>query len=145
MSDVAALTARVVALEARLAAVEAGGARATSGGGGGDSHAVADDHDLNSEYGNPIVRYGLKPKYWSEQPDPFIGYKFSECTPEYLDATAKYLGACAYMKRKEGDDKKAGYKDRDAARARGWAAKIRAGYKAPVREQSDAADEELPF
>ena len=139
--------ARLSAIEARLSAIESrlsSGAQQTTPS---DSKAIADDGDLDGEWGDPVVRFGLKAKWWPEQPDPNIGYKFSECPPEYLDATAKYLGACAYMKRKEGDEKKAGYKDRDAARARGWAKRIRAGFKAPARAEADddAASQEIPF
>ena len=146
MSD-AAMAARLTAIEARLAALEAAGAKPVASS---DSNAVADDRDLDSEYGDPVIRFGLKEKYWKEQPDPNIGYKFSECSPEYLDATAKYLSACAYMKRKEGDEKKAGYKDRDAARARGWAKRIRANGGQPAQRSQQDADAEseaeaLPF
>jgi hypothetical protein len=50
------------------------------------------------------------------------------------------------MKRKDGDEKNAGYKTRDAARARGWAARIRKA-EAPFATQDEAAfeSEEIPF
>lgn len=107
---------------------------------------VADDADLDSQWGDPGIRYGLKVKYWAEQPDPFIGRRYSECSPEYLDATAKYLDACAYMARKDGEDKKAGYKERDAARARGWAQRKRNGWVPAATDEEAAgfADGELP-
>ncbi len=124
---------------------EVAAARTATGG-------VADDHDLDSEWGDPSIKYGLKVKYWKEQPDPNIGFKFSECTPEYLDATAKYYDACAYMKRKDGTPesiKVAGYKDRDAARARGWAARIRArggaSFATKAEEQDALEADALPF
>lgn len=132
-------------LEARVAALEAQAKPAPAAG------AVADDRDLDSQYGDPTIRFGLKERYWP-QPDEHIGRKFSECEPEYLDATAKYLDACAYMARKNATpetkaeaEKKAGYKERDAARARGWAARIRkAG--APYATAAEESDSEgIPF
>ncbi len=117
-----------------------------------DTSAVADDADLDSKYGDPTIKYGLKEKYWKEQPDPFIGRRFSEATPEYLDATAKYLSACEYMARKEGgeeNEKKARYKALDAARARGWSKRNRErGVTATEQEAADfeeGADGSIPF
>lgn len=98
-----------------------------SGSASGD---IASDQDLDGQYGNPAVRFELKEKYWPG--DSFVGYTFSECPPEYLDATARYLDACVYMANKSGDEeaiKKATYKAKDAARARGWAKRIRAGWE----------------
>jgi hypothetical protein len=88
--------------------------------------AIADARDLDGQYGNPTIKFDPKPKYWTGP--SFVGYRYSECSAEYLDAVAKYLDACAYMKRKDGGPdaaKQAGYKEKDAARARGWAARAR--------------------
>ena len=88
---------------------------------------VADDFDLDSEYGNPTIKFDPREKYWNGP--SFIGYHFSETAPDYLDAQAKYLDACAYMaasKPDEKNQKSARYKRKDAARARGWAARLRA-------------------
>lgn len=123
------IMARLAAIELRLAALE--GATSNSGIG-----RVADTADLDGMHGNPRIKYGLKAKYWGEQPDPNIGRTWSQCSPDYLDAAAKYLDACAYMARKGGDEKKASYKDRDAARCRGWAARIRGGWQAPPEPAS---------
>lgn len=98
-----------------------------SGKPGSEDEPVAEDNDLDGDYGNPEIRFDPKPKYWNGA--SFAGKRFSECTAEYLDAMAKYLKACAWGARKDGDDKKAGYKEKDAARARGWARRIRNGYK----------------
>lgn len=90
---------------------------------------IASDHDLDGQYGNPMVRFDPKPKYWPG--DSFAGYQFSECPPDYLDATARYLDACVYMANKGGDEeaiRKASFKAKDAARARGWAKRIRGGW-----------------
>lgn len=81
--------------------------------------AVADDRDLDGQYGDPEIRFDPREKYWSGA--SYIGQRFSQCPPDYLLATAKYLDACAFMKRKDGDDRKAGFNEKDAARARGWA------------------------
>lgn len=147
MDNFDSVVLEIEALKARVTALEEGVHRKVAQQ-AADEKKVADDYDLDSEWGDPKVRFGLKEKYWKEQPDPFIGFKFSECTPEYLDATAKYLDACAYMARKNGgeeNEKKAHYKARDAARARGWAARIRkAG--APFATQAEAeADADLDF
>lgn len=88
---------------------------------------VADDADLDSEYGNPTVKFDPRERYWTGP--SFVGYHFSETAPDYLDATAKYLDACAFMAAKEPDEKNqksARYKRKDAARARGWAKRLRA-------------------
>lgn len=96
-------------------------------GGAGVEGEVADDADLDSEYGNPTIKFDPRERYWTGP--SFVGYHFSETAPDYLDATAKYLDACAFMAAKESDEKNqksARYKRRDAARARGWAARLRA-------------------
>lgn len=96
-------------------------------GGAGVEGEVADDADLDSEYGNPTIKFDPRERYWTGP--SFVGYHFSETAPDYLDATAKYLDACAFMAAKESDEKNqksARYKRKDAARARGWAARLRA-------------------
>lgn len=103
-----------------------------STGGGSSGGAVADERDLDGDHGDPTIKYDPKAKYWSGQ--SFAGYRFSETSPEYLDAMAKYLDACAYMAGQDPDEKKrngARYKAKDASRARGWAARLRAGWKPP--------------
>ncbi len=111
--------------EAILGMLRANGASGSPAANGRTSggEKIADDRDLDGQYGNPTIKFDPKEKYW--QGASYVGYKFSECAPEYLDATARYLDACAYMKRKDGDEKSAGYKEKDAARARGWATRNR--------------------
>lgn len=116
-----------------------GAAPSTNGSSRGGE--VADERDLDGEHGDPLVKYDPKSKYWSGR--SFAGYRFSETTPEYLDAQAKYLDACAYMGAKDPDEKKrksASYKARDAARARGWAARLRNGWQ-PQATKGAAAGE----
>lgn len=97
--------------------------RAATGGGDG---AIADDSDLDGEWGNPTIKYDPRERYWSGP--SFVGYHYSETAPDYLDAMAKYLEAVAYMSAKDADEKsqkRAKYSAKDAARARGWAARLR--------------------
>jgi hypothetical protein len=112
--------------------------RPTSGAerGGG----VASDEDLDGERGDPSIRFDPNKKYWDG--GSFVGYRFSETTPEYLDAVAKYLDACAYMAEKGGDEKKragAKYKRLDSLRARGWARRLRSNQAYDAKERSNGA------
>lgn len=98
---------------------------------------VANDADLDSQWGDPIVR-AKDPRDWSKESQ--IGKPFSECPPEYLDLVAARLDYFAERAEAEGTLTSTGkpvapYNRRDAARARGWAARLRNGWKAP--EQSE--------
>lgn len=116
-------TLRIAALEARVAALESGGAqRSHSASAAGE---VADDADLDGQYGNEPIRKMPSTKYWSG--DDFVGVRLSDCSPEFLDAFARYKDACAFMNEKKGDPATAKYTDydrRDARRARGWRQRI---------------------
>ncbi len=145
MTD-ANVTERLAVLERRVASLEKTNAAllAALGGktGAVSSGEVATDAELDSKYGDSRIRFGLKAKYWPQQPDPNVGKLWSECDPEYLDATAKYLEAYAFMAAKgtsEEDKKKARYRSADAARARGWARRIRAGWKPPKAPAVDSS------
>jgi hypothetical protein len=91
--------------------------------------SVASDRDLDGQYGDPEVKM-KDPRDWTGEPQQ--GKRFSECPAEYLDLFADRLDYFA-GKNAESDDeadrKKARYQKLDAARARGWALRIRAGYK----------------
>lgn len=119
---------------------------------------VASDADLDGEHGDQPVRRDPSAKYWTGQ--SYVGVRLSQCPPEYLDATAKYREACAYMNGKEGNPEKAKYIEydkRDAARARGWAKRLREGWGAaklkgakPAAavasfDDEDDASDHLPF
>lgn len=142
------IQADVAAIKAKVVGGGAAGAqqRAQSGGNGGapsgpTEGAIASDSDLDSNHGDPTVKFDPKPKYWSG--DSFAAYRFSECPPEYLDAMATYLDACAYMAEKDADEKKrssARYKRMDAARARGWARRLRNGWGGGQATASHPAD-----
>jgi hypothetical protein len=112
---------------------------------------VADDFDLDGQYGNPPVRKDPPAKYWSGE--SYAGMRFSECPAEYLEALGRYLDSCAYMKRtKPKDDKDikyAEYDEMNAARARGWAQRNK-NAPPPVPKESNGAvdsfdDDSVPF
>lgn len=90
--------------------------------------AIADDRDLDSQYGNPQVRFD--PRDWSGS--RCKGKRMSECPPEFLDMYAdakEFFGQKAEKEGKVTDKNKpvAPYEYKDAARARGWAKRIREG------------------
>ncbi len=116
------------ALLERIAAALAGGAPAT---------ASSPRVDIDSAHGNPLIK-AKDPRDWSGP--PMTGKRFSECPPEYLDLLAERLD---YFAGKEPDAKKANYNRLDAARARGWAARLRSGWTpAPVDAPIDEAQTE---
>jgi hypothetical protein len=82
--------------------------------------------DLDGKYGDPTVR-AKDPRDWAGE--SMIGRPFSECPPAYLDLVADRLD---YFNSSETDEKKRRYNDLDAARARGWAKRLRSGWKAPL-------------
>ena len=98
--------------------------------------AIAPDHDLDSPYGDPVIR--RDPKLWDTSKGSFAGYHYSETTPEYLEVLASSLDWRANK-----DDevnavdtkgrKKSVWNRRDAARARGWAQRLRNGFVPPQR------------
>lgn len=94
----------------------------------GAAGAVASDRDLDGQYGNPEVR--TNPKRWDGP--SFRGRRFSECSAEFLDVYAELLEWQGQQSDKKNErtntNKPLGdYRRQDAARARGWAKRIRAG------------------
>lgn len=94
---------------------------------GAPSPAVAPDTDLDGRYGDPVVNF--VPRDW--EGENYKGSKFSQCDPEFLDLLAKALDWFAEKAERENAMTQSGkpvarYKRADAARARGWAARIRA-------------------
>jgi hypothetical protein len=88
---------------------------------------VASDTDLDGQYGNPVVK-AKSPRDWTGE--PMLGRKFSECPPEYLELVAERLDYFAEQSEAKNElasngKPKAYYSRLDAARARGWAARIR--------------------
>lgn len=94
--------------------------------------------DLDSEHGNFTVR--KDPPRWKGR--SFAGKRLSETEPEYLDTLAGFKDWCAEKDRAAGDEKKAGYAALDAARCRGWADRLRAGWRQPTLP---GADSDVPF
>ncbi len=128
---------RLDLIEARLAKLEAAPVK-TSGG------EVADDSELDSQYGNPVVR--KDPPRWKGE--SYAGQTYSACPAAYLESLAGFLDWAADKDEQKLDDaqaqKYARYKRTDAKRARGWIARIKAGYKPPV-SAAPVYDEEAPF
>lgn len=89
---------------------------------------VADDRDLDSQWGNPIVKFS--PRDWSGQ--SFKGVRMSDCDPTFLLMLADTFDYFA-DKAEETEERTtsgklvAPYKRKDAARARGWAKRIQDG------------------
>lgn len=114
---------------------------------------VASERDLESQYGNPEVK-AKDPRDWTGETQK--GKRFSECPPEYLDMVASRLDYFASQHEGSQDaeeQKKRRYNLIDASRARGWAARLRAGWTPPVEAAfgteapADAplAADEIPF
>lgn len=103
----------------------------------GGGQEVADDDELDSKFGDPIIKKDPTERFWKGS--GFVGKHLSECSPEYLDALAKYKDVCAKLKEKDGSEAKkkyAAYDRADAARARGWARRLRAGWTPPEKPVS---------
>jgi len=118
---------RVAKLEARVEKLERIIAAFGAAFGVGDD--IADDAELDGKYGNEPIRRDPTERFWTGE--TFVGKRPSECTPEYLDARAKYLDLCAKLKEKDGKQKYADYDRRDARLARGWARRLRSGWQPP--------------
>lgn len=96
--------------------------------------SVAPDSDLDGQYGDPEVRFN--PRDWAG--DSQKGKPFSECPAAFLEMLAETLDYFAEKKSQgtEDEKKKAGYDRRDAARARGWALRMRSGKHTPPAGES---------
>lgn len=99
----------------------------------GVQSAVATDSDLDGRYGDPEVK-AKDPRYWTGP--TMKGRKFSECPADYLDLVASRLD---YFSEQEDDPKKKRYQAIDAARARGWAKRIRDGRHTPAPVEESAS------
>lgn len=103
---------------------------------------AATDVDLDGAHGNPVIK--KDPKRWTGA--SYAGCNFSDCPAEYLDVLAEFKDWQAGMDERKGTDddrRKAKFNRLDAARARGWAQRIRGGYKAP--ERASAMEDDVPF
>jgi hypothetical protein len=101
------------------------------------SVTIADDRDLDSQWGDEEVR--VSPRDWTGE--PMKGRRMSECSPAFLDMLADTLD---YFARKNeasnaltaAGKPKAVYDRKGAARARGWAARLRSGWQPPSFDAS---------
>lgn len=127
-ADVAAIKAAMVASvggQASALGVATGGG--SSAGGSGE---VASASELDGQYGDPDIR--RDPPRWDGE--SYAGRKFSEATPEYLDCFADFKEWQAKKDDENGavDGKgrpKSHWAKKDARLARGWAARLRSGWK----------------
>ena len=102
--------------------------------------AVASDRDLDGPYGDPVIK-AKDPRDWTGP--TMAGRKFSECPAEYLELLAErydYFAAKADETNEVAANgkPKSHYSRLDAARARGWAARIRAGGVKPAAAAAPA-------
>lgn len=98
----------------------------------GGGPEVAEDYELDSQYGDPPIKKDPTANFWKGP--SHVGRRLSECSPDYLDAFAKYKDFLAGLDEKKGTEQKRKYADwgrKDAARARGWARRLRAGWVRP--------------
>lgn len=130
-----------------LARIEAKVDALSKGGGASTQSAVAPDSDLDSEYGDEEIK--KDPPRWKG--DTFAPCHMSEASADYLDCYAEFKDYCAEKDTEKanelgasGDDeeakkklKYAGYGRKSARRARGWAARLRSGWKPPVSQQTN--------
>lgn len=133
-----AILATVRNIEKRVAAVTVKQAAASS------SIPVADDRDLDGQYGNFTIK--KDPPRWDG--DSFVGCSLSECPAEYLDAVADLKMWQAGKEDAKGDEaakRKAAFCRKDAARAAGWAARIRAGWQPPAIDAPPPGEDDVPF
>jgi hypothetical protein len=90
--------------------------------------AVAPDRDLDGKYGDPEVKFN--PRDWTGA--NMTGRHFSQCPAEFLDVMAETLDWFAKKAEEKNETTANGkpvafYKRQDAARARGWAKRVREG------------------
>lgn len=101
---------------------------------------IASDRLLDSQYGNPEVK--TMPRDWMG--DNFSGCRMSECPAGLLDMVAERYDYYADKAEQEGATHNgkplAPYKRMDAAKARGWAARVRAGRVAPASNGNGHSD-----
>jgi hypothetical protein len=108
-------------------------ARARRSGGAAAGPSVASDRELDSTHGDPVVKFD--PRDWKGE--QCKGLHFSQCPADFLDMLAETFDYFAEKAERTNEQTSAGkpvapYKRKDAARARGWAARARAGKTTPA-------------
>lgn len=121
----AQLEGRVATLEGTVAALRAAqAAGAGPGASSGGAPRVASDADLDGQHGDPVVKFD--PRDWKGR--SYVGLPYSRTEADYLDLVAAAKEWSADREEAKPEKRKyARYSRADAARARGWAARIRAG------------------
>ena len=115
MMDV--LEKRITALEVQVAALTLA-LKAKPAASVPTSGTVAGDGELDSQYGDPVVR--KDPPRWKGT--SYVGTAYSACPADYLLSLAGFLDWCSNKEAATpGKEKYAAYSAKDAARARGWA------------------------
>lgn len=104
---------------------------------------VASDRLLDGQYGNPEIK-AKDPRDWTG--DSMTGRRFSECPPDYLDMVASRLDYFADQAEATGETYNgkpvAPYKRKDAALARGWAARLRGGWTPTNGAAADTSEDD---
>ena len=132
----------LVRIEAHLASIDrtlaqlAAQRRATA------PKAIASDRDLDGHYGDPTVKFN--PRDWAGQ--SCKGRRMSECPADFLELLAGTFDYFADQAEKNNERTNGGkpvadYKRADAARARGWAKRIRDGKHVPTKDAAFAEPE----
>lgn len=108
---------------------------------------VADDVDLDSQYGDEQLRAKM-PRDWSG--DDYKGSRMSNCPPELLEMIADRCDYFAQQNDEKGekDDQgrpKSFYDRRTARRARGWAARLRRGWKSEGSTDASPSKDEIAW
>lgn len=97
---------------------------------------IADARDLDSKYGDPSVKFD--PRDWSGE--SCKGLTMSQCPPKFLDMLAEtfdyFAGKAEETNEMYNGKPVAPYKRKDAARARGWAARLRSGWTRPTMDET---------
>ena len=119
---------------------------------------IAPDRTLDSKSGDPVGYKTTPPRDWPPRPS-YAGKKLSECPPELLDMLAKrhdYFAEQAEISGEmdnKGEKPKSYWERLNAARARGWAQRIRSGWKPTAKPSFEDAepfggtpdDRDIPF
>lgn len=107
---------------------------------------IASDAELDGQYGDPEIRFN--PKAWTGS--PIKGLRMSACPPAALDILADSF---EWMADKNEAEKKvstggkpiAPMNRNDAARARGWARRLRNGFKPTTASDGAAFSDDPTF
>jgi hypothetical protein len=94
--------------------------------------AIASDRDLDGQWGDPELKF--MPRDWTGP--SYKGRRFSACPPDLLDLAAETFEYFARQADEKNERTEKGrpvseYKRADAARARGWAKRMRDGKHTP--------------